>query len=120
VNTLAWLGLGIWVAAWGLYATPRRWAGRGAGATVALAALTLVAGVRLNEIATGKQTAVVHAAERLRSAPSLGAEAAEVVMPGETVRTPTARTTWTFVKLPDGREGWLPTESLVSLATPRR
>jgi hypothetical protein len=84
-------------------------------ATFMVSMAALLGGIRLHEITSGKRSAVVTAAERLRSTPSLGADLGEGVLVGETVRTPTARTTWTFVKFKDGREGWLPTDRLVSL-----
>ncbi len=115
VTLVAWIGLVAWLAAWTLQPVGRRWATALAAGGFVVATVALVSGIRLGEIARGRQTAVVRAPERLRSAPSLGGDLAEEVMLGETVRTPTARATWTFVRLPDGREGWLPSERLVSL-----
>jgi hypothetical protein len=115
VSAVAWLGAFAWLLVWSLQPIGRRWAGLTAVAALVVAAGSLVVGLRLNETARGQQTAVVRAPERLRSGPSLGADLAEEVMLGETVRTPTARATWTLVRLSDGREGWLPTEALVSL-----
>jgi hypothetical protein len=115
LSLVVWIGASAWLVVWILQPLRRRWARNGAIAAFAVAAVAMVAGLRLNEIFRGRQTAVVTSAERLRSGPSLGAELAEAVMVGETVRTPTARTTWTLVRLRDGREGWLPTERLVSL-----
>ncbi len=110
-----WLGAFAWLLVWILQPLRRRWSRVGATGAFVVAAVAMVVGIRLNEIGRGRQTAVVTTADRLRSGPSLGAELAEEVMLGETVQTPTARTTWTFVRLRDGREGWLPTERLVSL-----
>ena len=115
VSLVAWIGLVAWLAAWGLQPIGRRWATAVAGTGFVVATASFVGGLRLSEIAHGRQTAVVRSAERLRSTPSLGSDLAEEVMLGETVRTPTARTTWTFVRLRDGREGWLPSERLVPL-----
>lgn len=115
LGVVAWIGVVAWVAMWGLQPVGRRWSSVAATCSLIVAGGALVTGVRLSEIAHGRQAAVVRAPERLRNEPSLGADLAEEVMLGETVRTPTARGTWTFVRLADGREGWLPTESLVSL-----
>ncbi|MGQ0642168.1 MAG: hypothetical protein ACT4P6_15580 [Gemmatimonadaceae bacterium] len=115
VSFIAWLGVFAWFMVCTLQPIGRHWSRVAAGSALVVAAAALVVGMRLNEIARGEQTAVVIVPERLRSAPALGADLAEEVMLGETVRTPTARTTWTLVRLNDGREGWLPTERLVSL-----
>lgn len=115
LGLVVWIGAIAWFAAWALQPVRRRWSTAGTAAALAVASLALVSGVRLSEIAHGRQAAVVRAPERLRNGPSLGADLAEEVMLGETVRIPTARGTWSFVRLADGREGWLPTESLVSL-----
>ena len=115
LSIVVWVGAIAWAAGWGLRPIRRRWTSIAATGSLIVAGATLVIGVRLSEIAHGQQAAVVRAPERLRNGPSLGADLAEEVMLGETVRTPTARGTWTFVRLADGREGWLPTEDLVSL-----
>ncbi|HJU73463.1 MAG TPA: hypothetical protein VJ717_06940 [Gemmatimonadaceae bacterium] len=112
---VAWLGLGAWLIAWGFQPVRRRWARYTSRTALVFSSAMLVSGIRLSEVAHGRQTAVVQQSERLRSSPSLGADLAEEVMLGETVRTPTARDTWTLVRLADGRQGWLPTERLVSL-----
>jgi hypothetical protein len=115
LSVVVWIGAVAWVAGWGLRAVGRRWTSIAATGSLIVTGAALVVGVRLSEIAHGRQAAVVRAPERLRNGPSLGADLAEEVMLGETVRTPTSRGTWTFVRLGDGREGWLPTEGLVSL-----
>jgi hypothetical protein len=115
LSVVVWIGAVAWVAGWGLRPIGRRWSSIAATASLVLTGAALVVGVRLSEIAHGRQAAVVRSPERLRNGPSLGADLAEEVMLGETVRTPTSRGTWTFVRLGDGREGWLPTEGLVSL-----
>ncbi len=115
LSVVVWLGAAAWAAAWGLRPLRRRRTSIVATGSLIVAGAALVIGVRLSEIAHGRQAAVVRVPERLRNGPSLGADLAEEVMLGETVRTPTARGTWTFVRLADGREGWLPTEGLVSL-----
>lgn len=115
LSLVAWIGLVAWLAAWGLQPIGRRWATGVAGTGFVVAIASFVGGFRLSEIERGRQTAVVRTADRLRSSPSLGSDLAEEVMLGETVRTPVARTTWTFVRLRDGREGWLPSERLAPL-----
>jgi hypothetical protein len=115
LSLVAWIGLVAWLTAWGLQPIDRRWASVVAGSAFVVATASFVGGLRLSDIAHGRQTAVVRTADRLRSSPSLGSDLAEEVMLGETVRTPTARTTWTFVRLRDGREGWLPSERLAPL-----
>lgn len=115
LSLMAWIGAALWFVTWSMQPIRRRWASFAAGTAFVASIAALLYGMRLHEIATGRRAAVVIASERLRNTPSLGADLGEGVLVGETVRTPTARTTWTFVRLKDGREGWLPTDRLVSL-----
>ena len=110
----------LWLAAW-LMALIRaaglRRVSRTAVIASAAAALILVAGaVLLDERLAAERLSVVGETTMLRSLPALGGDAVLNVRQGEIVRTLSRRGEWVLVELDRGREGWIESPMLISIA----
>ena len=110
----------LWIAAWGLAYYRLRVPGRFSPRwPVVVGAASMALGVVTIEVdreIAGRDLAVVRRTSTLRDGPALSADADAAVGAGEVVRTVQRQSAWTRVKLPGGREGWVETDRLASLA----
>ena len=120
VDGAAALGVLLWLGGWAALAwsllRQRADVRSGALSAVGGGALAGMLAIALAEVHAGRDRVVVVQAERLRSAPALGAEASSEVMTGEAAVQTGAQGVWSKVRFSDGRTGWLETRRLTSLA----
>jgi hypothetical protein len=118
VTALGWLGMISWLAGWALLVRPAR--RRLAVATVVFGALALVAATGARQRHAGEDRVVVVLPERLRTVPALGVDVGPAsgssTGAGETAARLSEEGAWTRLRFADGREGWLETRRLESLA----
>lgn len=123
VDAAAALGTLLWIAGWGALAFAARHARSelrsealmaiGGGALVGLLTIALA------EVLAGRHRVIIVHADRLRSAPALGAEASSEVMTGEGAVETGAQGVWSRLRFADGRTGWLETRRVASLDVDR-
>ena len=109
----------LWVCAWLLALARAAGAplGRaGAWAMGAGALLVAAAAVLLDERLASRDIGVVRESTMLHSLPALGSEAVLAVHPGDMARGISRRGEWALVQLPSGREGWIESPMLISIA----
>ena len=112
-----------WAVGWGLLA----WARRGHRATLRVPALVTIGGaalaglitIALAETLSGRNRVIILDADRLRSAPALGADVSSEVLTGEGAIATSAQGVWTRLRFADGRVGWMQSHRLASLELSR-
>ncbi len=122
-NLPAFATLLVWLAGWALVAR-RRIAGRQTGPIIALTLLLgaglMTATTRVERALLGRDLAIIIEPVALRTLPALGAEAGPVPLGGETAHVDARAGVWSHVVVDESRAGWIPTEHLAPLSTPRR
>lgn len=111
----------LWITAWGCLAirlrTGARWARDWAVASGAMALLTIGAAAQMEQRVAGRDLVVLAAHGPLRTLPALAADRTARAAAGEVARVAERGGEWARVVLPDGREGWVERQRLLSIAT---
>jgi BatD DUF11 like domain len=122
VDLAAWTALLLWIGGSGLVFTRlwrrARWATPAAAAALAVAAVAGLVARDLDDRARARDLAVSLATAPLRTLPALGAERSGTIVVGDVARTLGRQAAWTRVALDGGRDGWVETAVLASLASP--
>ena len=75
--------------------------------------------IALAETLSGRNRVIILDADRLRSAPALGADVSSEVLTGEGAIETSAQGVWTRLRFADGRVGWMQSHRLASLELSR-
>lgn len=111
----------LWIGTWGVAAyrakTGRTTDGRQIAIVAGMAGVIALGGFVMAERLGGRHLAVVRQTTSLRAEPDLGGDTDATAIIGEVVRVRGRQGAWSRLILDDGRDGWIETESLVSLDT---
>jgi hypothetical protein len=109
----------LWIGAWGAaayHAGTGRLDGLRETATIAVIAGGIaIGGFVVSDRLAGRHLAVVRQTTPLRAEPDLGGETNATAIIGEVVRVNGRQGAWSRIILDDGRDGWIETDSVLSL-----
>jgi hypothetical protein len=109
----------LWLGAWGVAAyrasTGRNDDGREIALVAIVAGMVAIGGFVISERLAGRHIAVVRQTAALRAEPDLASDTDATAITGEVVRVAGRQGAWSRVVLDDGRDGWLSTDSVLSL-----
>jgi hypothetical protein len=109
----------LWIGAWGVAAyragTGKPNDDRELAVVAVVAGVIVISGFVLSERLAGRHVAVVRQTTMLRTQPDLAGDTDATAIVGEVVRVGGREGAWSRVVLDDGRDGWVETDSVLSL-----